>query len=306
MTDINLARAMEIVTDALTHGSIRIFIERTSVSTQVLRHYCSLDACGSILSGSVWLSHAEYSNDEDEINLGRNTVRKTLEAHKNNPPAPPAAFIDTVLSDFDRIADDLDVYIWCLSDVPTADFLSQWRAYGADGRGACVTVEKPSIDDLCLGPLRLNPVIYDATVAVQLIQDIVDLGYTQSTATADIAAALLYVVPLIKDPGFAEEREWRLLYAQTTRNRAALKFRSSGDLYVPFYVLDDLLRTDPLLREGIRIVNALKQPHRLSISEVMVGPSRHKALNARSLTMKWEQSGRPKPAVAISSIPYRR
>jgi hypothetical protein len=101
------------------------------------------------------------------------------------------------------------------------DNLSQWRAYGQDGRGICLTLDANHLTRLVPNTpgLRINPTIYNRKTQRMFIDAILNKGFAahqRGAPNADEAAvaALVFATPLMKAPGFAEEKEWRLnLYA---------------------------------------------------------------------------------------------
>ena len=92
-----------------------------------------------------------------------------------------------------------------LAGSPPQDILSQWRAYGQDGRGACLTLDSTKLDRLVRNTpgLRINPVIYQEADKVAFVGEILDLGsnkHAQPVANAVEAtiAALVFTTPLMK------------------------------------------------------------------------------------------------------------
>lgn len=101
-----------------------------------LFHYTSLETIQKILErDDIRLTHAEYSNDQRELEEARILIGARLAAH-----AGPAAFLNAVKTAYDAQAGNLDVYVFCMStgivgNPLPQDMLSQWRAYSQDGRG---------------------------------------------------------------------------------------------------------------------------------------------------------------------------
>jgi hypothetical protein len=103
-----------------------------------LYHYTSLETIQKILEfDDIRLTHAEYSNDQRELEEARSLIAYRLANHPI-----PAAFRTAVRAAYVAQAAILDVYVFCMSTgiagapLPQ-DMLSQWRAYGQDGRGVC-------------------------------------------------------------------------------------------------------------------------------------------------------------------------
>jgi hypothetical protein len=267
----------------------------------------------------VRLSHAEYSNDQMEMRAAETVIRSTLSF------APQSQFVTDVEVTYGTLAPDLDAFIFCMSTGTQGrpnpqDVLSQWRAYGQDGRGISLTLETKGITDLVQRTpgLRINPVIYDKALQVQLIQDILAEGLARHNsgdpnAVAATIGALVFTMPLMKAAGFAEEREWRLIFMPPAGGPPPkLGFQPRRDFLAPFISLEYIWRD---LREKLIEIPALAEtlPRPMTpftwtkiipITEVMVGPSGHQLLNKRSIAKLLAQANRP-VSVSASDIPYR-
>jgi hypothetical protein len=177
------------------------------------------------------------------------------------------------------------------------DVLSAWRAYGKDGRGICLSFESQHFISFSKGAIgfRLSRVIYDDRLQAQIVDELLNEGYKlccrmndQKEAIKCAVAALMFVMPILKHPDFAEEKEWRLIYLPKDEDPSASnrKFFVRGDLIIPYYSMrntsDDKVSSTP------------------QIAEIMVGPSTHQALNLRSIEFL-----RARAAVKSSHIPYR-
>lgn len=80
--------------------------------------------------------------------------------------------------DYKTLAPNLDAYIFCMSTgnkmAPEQAILSQWRAYGQDGRGVCLTLEMAALkrlEDNTPG-LRIAAVVYEEAKQVTIVKDI--------------------------------------------------------------------------------------------------------------------------------------
>lgn len=285
-----------------------------------LYHYTSLQVAQPIIEDDdVRLSHAEYSNDQLEMQAAQHIICDTLAS------LPPNSFPTALRAAYSVLVPDLDAFVFCMStgieDRPKPqDVLSQWRAYGQDGRGVCLTLETGGLTDLVARTpgLRINPVIYEQAVQVQLVQAILAEGLARhnngdSNAVAATIGALVFTMPLMKAAGFAEEREWRLIFMPPTGGpQLKLGFQPRRDFLAPFmtlkYIWDELrneLLKIPALAETLpRPMKPRTRTQLLPITEVMVGPSGHQLLNKRSIAKLLAQANRP-TNVSVSDIPYR-
>jgi hypothetical protein len=93
--------------------------------------------------------------------------------------------------------------------------------------------------------LRRNPVIYDPAAQTALINGILTQGNGLHAAGNPAAidatvGALIFVTPLVKNPGFAEEREWRLIYTPLEEAPPHLGFHPRRDFLAPVVSLQHL------------------------------------------------------------------
>ena len=290
----------------------------------VLYHYSSLEVLQKILDNDDFrLSHAEYSNDQREIEQARALIVSRISSNADR------VFCNALDSAFRARAKDVDAYIFCMatgisSGAKPQDMLSQWRAYAQDGRGGALTIEYKGLAALAyhLPGLRINPVIYQVEIQVQLIDSIINAGLNQYNVSSGPAsqavaidatvAALVFALPLMKHHGFSEEREWRLIFMPPTDQVPPfLKFQPRRDFLAPFVELKHLWNAvRPKLVDLLKDVHNpplnVPMPSPLLVPAVglMVGPSVHQRLNERAMIKAVAQSRRAF-SVDISDTPYR-
>jgi hypothetical protein len=284
-----------------------------------LHHFTSLETAYRIIdSDNVRLSHAEYSNDQAEMEQAKDIICSELTRRSSD------AFIAQVLSDYEKLAPTLDAYIFCMSEGssssggPPQDALSQWRAYGHDGRGVCLTLDTSMLNRLVYNTpgLRINPVIYQRAIQDRFVNAILDRGlmaHASKALNARGATCVVFATPLMKASGFDEEREWRLIFMPPQVNlQPQLGFQARRDFMAPYI---DLTHLWGHLRPIMVAICALRQtlpynpptvsPPLVPITEVMIGPSGHQMLNVRAITKLLIQAQRVGVAIRQSSIPYR-
>jgi hypothetical protein len=287
-----------------------------------LHHFTSLETACRIIDGdNVRLSHAEYSNDQTEMGQAKEIIREELKGRSSDN------FFAQVLSDYDKLEPTLDAYIFCMSTGnsgggPPQDILSQWRAYGQDGRGACLTLDASKLARLVWNTpsLRINPVIYEKAKQVKFVGHILDHGQMKHTNNAPKAleatvAALVFATPLMKAPGFEEEREWRLIFMpplDVDVPQPTLGFQARRDFLAPYIDLTYLwqvLRLDMIAIPALHATLPAPLPAvslpLVPITEVMIGPSGHQSLNVRAFTKLLIQTNRRTVTIPQSRIPYR-
>jgi hypothetical protein len=285
-----------------------------------LHHFTALGTAAQILENdNVRLSHAEYSNDQRELAQAKDVISSRLQSRSPHP------FFDQVLAGYKSRANELDAYIFCMSMDKASvglsqDILSQWRAYGQDGRGVALTLDIPHLARIVgnVPTLRINPVIYYDSTKQVFVDSILDAGFASSSSNSNAvdatAEALVFATPLMKAAGFEEEREWRLIFMPPALDPTPkLKFHPRRDFLAPFFDLCYIWKDLRPLLVAIPELAATLPNHRpaanvpplVAIKKVMVGPSGHQDLNVRAFSKLLTQTGRTNVRIEQSEIPYR-
>jgi len=284
-----------------------------------LYHYSSLEVLQKILENDdLRLSHAEYSNDQREIEEARTLIFARVAA------STPGPFRSAVDAAFRTQAKNVDAYVFCMTTgvlgaTKPQDMLSQWRAYAQDGRGGALTLDPQGLSALAfhMPGLRINPVIYDPMVQARLIDGIIAAGATRHVAVGAVAvdatvASLVFALPLMKHEGFAEEREWRLIFMPLDNPTPYVKFQPRRDFLAPFVELRNLWVV--LRPEMLDLLDKEHNPPRnvpepvpsklIPATGLMIGPSGHQQLNVRTMDKAVTQCHRGL-VVDTSDTPYR-
>lgn len=190
-----------------------------SAKDKIIYHYCSAGTLLKILdSKCLWLNQANVMNDSMECQW----YRYVLDFIFGKLQADDRLDQQKLLDAYKQIiltGETTPKYMVCFSE--DGDLLSQWRGYADDGRGFSIgfNVRKmniPATPPLMNGAdaksLGLFNVIYDLTRQQQLIE--VGLRKNVDGQKHYIeASALAAFASVFKNPGFAEEKEWRLVYS---------------------------------------------------------------------------------------------
>jgi hypothetical protein len=180
-----------------------------------LYYYCSVDSFIKIISNkSLWMTNLFFLNDSAEHFWLRNKVRGLIERKlEKNPEHGGYGYLQTILRQEWR----RDIYCSCFSE--HADVLSQWRAYGDDGKGFAIGF---STDHLLWLQTNLRGqlanVIYDENEQDTLIEWAFDLPpsydgdeQTIEDGTTTILGNISEAACRCKNKAFSEEAEWRLV-----------------------------------------------------------------------------------------------
>jgi hypothetical protein len=279
-------------------------------------HYTSWKGLDGVLSGKLWLSDYSYLNDELEFQYTNGLYRVAV---YGDVKAAEAFWPNLKLRDLERF-----VCVACFSEA--ADQLSQWRAYGANGLGFAIGFRKAALESLAARyGAQIFQCEYDPELQRRKIEKfagpvrkaIEGLARMEASPPSESHPTIwrnmgeraiweaqregwpvlqLEYGPSFKHPSFFEELEVRLVYRTDSAGpRSAeplpVKFRQSGTLVVPYVEM-------PISDELKDLIGA-----------VIVGPSRHRDLNAASASYRIRQAFGTKGdcpiPVVTSDSPYR-
>jgi hypothetical protein len=222
------------IDNCFSHATARR--KQLATSGSSLAHYTTAENGLAILKGrSIWLRNAQVMNDHSEIIYGRALLEKMLHdraiGHRfsralNEISDGMADRIATWTGMGGQIAESY-TYLTSLSEFPDSDDLgklSMWRAYGGTTGGVALVFSNDvwEGDNNQLG-VYYSPILYadagrfrEEFIAVteyleretEAIRKLDGRSVTQT-----IYRALQYAVLSTKHPGFAEEREWRLIHS---------------------------------------------------------------------------------------------
>jgi len=301
-------------------------IEVASNSSIRFVHYTTAENFKLILgSRSIWMRNARGMNDLSEVSNGHFRIRKALISDnridrlrsaldKIHPGTTPSA---NILSLVDGHIQTLlnETYITCVSEHdPREDLigrLSMWRAYtqGSVGVGVVLNTEafKSETDVL---QAYSSPVAYlnDNEIAADIDQVISNLIHERDWLTTQTPQTIvnwgfsmfLFGMTCLKHPGFAEEREWRIIHNPTLYPSQEIRPEIVTIGGIPQRIYKIPLKDYP----DQNFVGA--SPDRL-IERVIVGPSNYGHIVRQALIDCMAAVGirNPESRVINSDIPLR-
>lgn len=240
----------------------------TTLRPELVYHYCGAEAFKGILETlEIWLADSAYTNDTAENQYCIEMARQILNDRLGDEVQGRVIRMLETLRQPPRIA--------CFSK--RGDSLSQWRAYADDGRGYAIGISVPALGVKYNDPgsslqhdtdgaqksilfqagVSLVGIVYDPSVQEELLDMACEqyrklrVGKNGEASDGEKAAftefllRLHFILLVLKQPGFAEEQEFRLidqLAVQISMDKAeALKrperfrvTRESVQPYVPY------------------------------------------------------------------------
>jgi hypothetical protein len=264
-----------------------------------LYHYTNQGGLlGIIRSREMWLTHTQYLNDAREYRHALEIMRLEVHARIAESADDPEAtgIFTSMLGDLDG-HEHINVCVASFSRVP--DSLSQWRAYGGPRSAFAIGFNGEYLASLLpKHNFLLVRCVYDLDQQQRIIAALVAEVYDQIVAlrvTGDIhprksgnmSFFLHRFAPILKDPSFAQEEEWRIISCPLMNSFERFAFREGTSALVPYYRL------------------ALDDGERFQIAEVVVGPTPNPELSVGSVrNFLVSQELRDVP-VRASKVPYR-
>lgn len=295
------------------------------VKKPLLAHYTSLSTLEKILeTDEVWFSNPLFMNDLEEVRFGvLRGVDLVLQSQEISDACRSASraqlFTQYFVHYFQTFESEhaFDTYVFCLSEHNRDDrdgMLSMWRGYGSSGHGAAIVFDTGQLRAVEDAPLIIAKVQYGSgEERIAWLEGTLSkfACILRNTAISNdklyLAAHALFerikVFALFsKHRGFAEEREWRIVYV---RDRD-----QDNKLASMFHYWIGPRGVEPKLRLKVAPIEGLTTDD-LSLEKIVeriiLGPSLASPLARTAALRMLDRLGKPslKEKVYVSTIPFR-
>lgn len=290
----------------------------------ILAHYTSVQTVESILKNDeLWLSHPMLMNDHQEMGWALNEGRISLITHdRMEESCGDETRYQELMEAFEyhywkfTNQDFHNVFVscFCTHEADNKDgLLSMWRAYGANGGGVALVFDTSKLkaeDEE--SPLLLMPVIYasdeDRRAWIRnKVDELSEFIKKQNPPHDDLGVIAYHFLERIKvfalcskHNGFAEEREWRLIY---------LADRDEDKTYAPMI---SYAMTERGIQQKLKLkigASSVKEKIDLEdlICSVILGPTVGAPLSQRAMSLMFEKLGKKAlvSRIQASSTPFR-
>ena len=265
----------------------------------VIYHYTTLEGLkGIIEDNSIWATKISYLNDSSEYRIAIELMKKRLSEKSDWC----AQIFEETLNTFGWL-ENPNVYVCSFSEKD--DSLSQWRAYSKNSVGISIGFKTKELEKLAKNQnFTLSKCVYFPQEQINLIDkallyifdllqvenkkhldEIANNKYEKLTVRNFLLANLENIAPVIKDKGFYEEAELRLI-SVAVPNDQEINF-NMGDSFIKPYIKFNLGDLDNI------------------IDQVIIGPSPHRDLAIDSCSMFLENHKISSQKISPTSIPYR-
>lgn len=285
-------------------------------------HYTSAaNALNILKTRQIWMRNAICMNDYMEIEHGlkhllgyfgtnRQNFFETFDECCTGAAKEAVSMFDEHFKNFKS-----ETYISCFSEHQSTEDqlgrLSMWRAYGAHSVGVAIVIKRqPFYIQENVGVIS-SPVIYrdqahlmdEMAQILTLVKSNIDLiaSIPRDDLKNTIFSMLLSFVVGSKHPGFAEEREWRVIHLPSV-------FPDCGILSKDVEVISGVPQIVQKLhlKDNTKIGFSGVEPNDL-IDRIIIGPSTYPYTVFRAFCDEMEKCGisEPEQRIQISSIPLR-
>lgn len=221
-----------------------------------LHHYTDIRALEGILRNQeLWFTNARHLNDPTEIDYGLGAVLDALKAFSPVGEDSWTSFLANIIR-ADAETRSVEVYIASFSG--EADDLAQWRAYGDNGQGVCITFEpqffiehapcsygagvvvygdgsaRARSDKLVQGIMKKLPIEH---FSVELLDVYLDLEYdgSKSDLFNPIWEKVIWNSLLMKHDAYHAEKELRIFLIDEPKTlQKHVQTRIKGNDIVPY------------------------------------------------------------------------
>lgn len=220
---------------------------------QILYHYTDQTGFLGIFSNEeIWATKIQYLNDTKEFALGLDiTAEELKKSHLNKSPmSNDREFISSLIEETENIR-SCNICVCSFSE--NKDLLSQWRGYSKGQGGYSIGFKKSILEEKLKNKnTHFDKCIYDEKVYKKRIKRIIneaideyyDLSKPRDTSPIldKFSNRILITSSIIKDIGFKEESEWRLI---TISDFESIEFRPGQSTLIPYrrIKLNDLILT---------------------------------------------------------------
>jgi hypothetical protein len=276
----------------------------SDTNTSILYHYTTLEGFKNIIEkGTLWGTNFAYLNDSTELNYGLSIFRKIIDEREYFTSGAHSAEIKSIIEEFQKIwiCARYHAYGACFSFLD--DSLSQWRGYG---QGVAIGFTRQALSNQLFLNTRLEKVVYSNELARYIIESLVDSfvyaikNYMDDQDYLNIKQILCAsfrdwlegTIPMLKDPAFSDEKEWRIIHFREIMNAPEqypkVEFRVKNDMLIPYVELRPIFNG------------------KLHIAEIRIGPlDRMQPHLLNSITTFLWKYGYGAVPVKLSDVPFR-
>ena len=304
---------------------LRLFNGRTNMLEEIfslkpsipLYHYTDqYGFLGIIKSKEIWLTHTQYLNDKHEFIYAIDLLKDEIAIDKaKSSDQTDQTILEKMLEGLDGIQ-STNVMVCSFSEA--SDSLSQWRAY-ANKAGVAIGFPSDHLTSIAKdNGIHLAKCLYQENDQRDLIKKVIQLVFNKykdgtyddhfkddSYIPNQVIPLMLRIAPIIKNPAFSEEKEWRFITIKPCTSDK-FHFRPSQSFVIPYY-RQNLLSTEQELPLEKVVIGPTAEPElaQLSIRGALIKERNGKNGKIISNESPDEILSRQIVKVESSKIPFR-
>ncbi|MGD0026241.1 MAG: DUF2971 domain-containing protein [Xanthobacteraceae bacterium] len=296
-------------------------IERSLPS--ILYHYTDAAGLkGIIESGTLRATHIAFMNDASEYLHGVNLLAGSIHDAKASSTGKDKQNLLELMEPAvagTRPENVAPYFVVCFSEQENS--LNQWRAYGRAEGGFAIGFDGGALErTAATQSTLLAPALYARDKQAKLVRELLDwaleeypkraLNYPESQKQEHLLNWAHYFLwfaagtaPILKNPDFAEEAEWRIIFMLRSNRQVQYSPKPTG--LVPFVALKMGVSqaAPPLLDLAHDSLTSF--PDKLPIISVWSGPGRATDISLLAAESLLEKNNYDGVQLHASKIPYR-
>jgi len=267
-------------------------------------HYTTQEGLiGIVKSKQLWASRIHYLNDSKEFSYAIDLLENGFRNVISRAPDLNKILIDKISGWTERIS-KISIYVGSFSE--EKDLLSQWRGYTENGIGFSVGFKYSDIAHIVESQgFSIAACIYDYSTQYTIIENLInhfvknaliaqekfdiDQFNERNTHYSNFINSFVQVAPILKDPSFKEEKEWRLISKPIPHNHINIDYRKGNVMLIPYYKF-----------------NLCDSGTDMKLFEVVVGPTPYPYHSSTSVFDLLARYNIIFNSVSPSKIPYRQ
>ena len=263
---------------------------------EIIYHYTTQKGILGIISDRVmWATQVHFLNDKNEVYLAFKLLDRQLQKKIDKLQNPANK---NLLRDIRTGLRNVDQWHICIASFcEHGDLLSQWRGYGNQGKGYAIGFNLEKLRKIARKQsFILWPCVYNITLQTELVNYLIeswcenffDKDVNHEEMVSFVHTSVCQLAPIIKDDGFSEEQEWRLVSQVLTNKSPLFAFREGAYSLIPYL--------------NFKIVD---EEGKDCIVKTTVGPSPHMSLARNSLSAFFSSCKLNSVEIIDSKIPFR-
>jgi len=211
-----------------------------------LYHYTTQEGLKGIIDNNeIWCTHTQFLSDPSEYSYAVKILSKLIDdrIEKEGDEDTKKMLINAR----ERANSGLETINVCVASFSeVGDSLSQWRAYGSETSGFAIGIDGVKLaQHVKEKEFFLARCIYTDEEQKELLDALIDEAIKDDKKTYEVFKEFNYIssigellntyAPILKDEGFIEEKEWRIISPPMACSSDLFDHRPGRSMLIPYY-----------------------------------------------------------------------